>query len=350
MGGLERAPKPPRARRAPGNPGRSSILRQATTRAGGAAAGGGHLIHLRELVAAGEAQQDVGGAGVDPALEPFGAALDRPGVAGLTGADHARRCRIVRLEEAVQPLLRGGGAGIEGQGDVGRTGDGVGRATRRARRLDDLGPVLAEELDAGAGGEPSVEPRGLAQRGGSAAADPDRRVASPVRLGLHGDVVQGEVRAAEAHAVLAPQGAADRERLEESPHAARERHAHGLEGGIVRLRRGDFLEAVRLLETALELSRSLELSLTQAGGTAALGLAYVYRGQVEAGLALLEEMREQRRVWLAEATWSRTGPTRRRVRRRAPSRRRGSGARWRPWPGRAGFSPARRRSSTIPRQ
>jgi hypothetical protein len=58
---------------------------------------------LCELVAAGEAQEDVAGAG-DPALEPFGAALDgprsRPG-----GANRARRRRVVCLQEVIQPLL-----------------------------------------------------------------------------------------------------------------------------------------------------------------------------------------------------------------------------------------------------
>src|SRR5262245_41206724 len=65
-------------------------------------------------------------------------------------------------------------------------------------------------------------------------------------------------------------------------------------GGVIRVRKGDFDEAVLLLEPALELSRSLELWLTRAAVTAHLGLAYVYRGQVEAGLALLEKAREQR--------------------------------------------------------
>jgi len=71
--------------------------------------------------------------------------------------------------------------------------------------------------------------------------------------------------------------------------------------GAVHLRKGDFEEAQRLLERALELSRELELSLTLPGVTANLGLAYVYRGRVEAGLALLEQVRDRRRVSLAEA-------------------------------------------------
>ncbi len=80
--------------------------------------------------------------------------------------------------------------------------------------------------------------------------------------------------------------------------AAREEHrysqavAHG-SGGVVYVRKGDFGEAVPLLETALELSRSLDLWLTRASATAHLGLAYVYGGQVDAGLALLEETRKQ---------------------------------------------------------
>jgi tetratricopeptide (TPR) repeat protein len=55
-----------------------------------------------------------------------------------------------------------------------------------------------------------------------------------------------------------------------------------------------------LLEPAVELARSLELSLIRSGTIANLGLTYVYRGAVEAGLALLEEARERRPVMLAE--------------------------------------------------
>src|SRR5262245_50319768 len=38
------------------------------------------LVHLGDLVAAREAQDEVPGAGVDPPLEPLGRFLDRPGV------------------------------------------------------------------------------------------------------------------------------------------------------------------------------------------------------------------------------------------------------------------------------
>ena len=71
-------------------------------------------------------------------------------------------------------------------------------------------------------------------------------------------------------------------------------------GGLVYLRKGDLEEARRLLEPAVELARSLELWLIRLGTTASLGLTYVYRGAVEAGLALLEEARERRPVLLAE--------------------------------------------------
>ncbi len=110
------------------------------------------LVHLGELVATGEPQAEVAWPGVDPALEPFHAALDGPGVARLAGQDRARGRRVVRLEEAVQPLLGRGRAGIEGQGDVRGTRDGVrgrgrppapppGRGASARRRTPTLGPV-----------------------------------------------------------------------------------------------------------------------------------------------------------------------------------------------------------------
>src|SRR6267143_1602862 len=89
-----------------------------------------------------------------------------------------------------------------------------------------LDPAL-EELHAGAGREPRVPARGLAQRGRPTATDPDRRPAAAVRLGLHGHVLQREVLAAERHAVAAPQRPADLERLEEAADAAVPRHTDG---------------------------------------------------------------------------------------------------------------------------
>ena len=71
-------------------------------------------------------------------------------------------------------------------------------------------------------------------------------------------------------------------------------------GGLVYLRKGDLEEARGLLDPAVELVRSLELSLIRSGTIANLGLTYVYCGAVEAGLALLEEARERRPVLLAE--------------------------------------------------
>src|SRR5947209_2671957 len=78
----------------------------------------GLLVHLSELVAAGEAQREMARAGVDPALQPLRAALDRPRVRRLAGQDGPRRCGVVRLEKGVEPLLCGGAIGVEGQGDI----------------------------------------------------------------------------------------------------------------------------------------------------------------------------------------------------------------------------------------
>ncbi len=87
--------------------------------------------------------------------------------------------------------------------------------------------------------------------------------------------------------------------------AEREEHRYsqavvGALGGLVHLRKGDLEEARCWLEPAVELARSLELSLIRSGAIANLGLTHVYRGSVEAGLALLEEARERRPVLLAE--------------------------------------------------
>ena len=74
--------------------------------------------------------------------------------------------------------------------------------------------------------------------------------------------------------------------------AEREEHRYsqaivGGLGDLVYLRKGD-LEAARcLLEPAVELVRTLELSLIRSLPLANLGLTYVYRGAVEAGLALV---------------------------------------------------------------
>src|SRR5262245_22509586 len=67
----------------------------------------GRLVHLRELVAAREAERDVAGAGVDPALEPLDAPLDRAGVGRLARQHRARRRRVVGLEESVESPLGG---------------------------------------------------------------------------------------------------------------------------------------------------------------------------------------------------------------------------------------------------
>jgi class 3 adenylate cyclase/tetratricopeptide (TPR) repeat protein len=94
----------------------------------------------------------------------------------------------------------------------------------------------------------------------------------------------------------AKRGLAEAEREE---HRYSQAVVRGL-GGLVYLRKGDLDEAQRLLEPAVELVRSLELSLIRSGTIANLGLTYVYRGAVEPGLALLEEARERRPVLLAE--------------------------------------------------
>src|SRR5215510_5260158 len=52
---------------------------------------GSRLVDLLELVAAGEAQGEVAGAGVDPALQPLRAAFDRPRVRRLPRQDRSRR-------------------------------------------------------------------------------------------------------------------------------------------------------------------------------------------------------------------------------------------------------------------
>src|SRR5207302_3631512 len=102
---------------------------------------------------------------------------------------------------------------------------GVGGASRGPGGRLHAGEVVGEEADARAGGEPGVEARGLAQGGGPAAADPDRRAAGPMRLRLHRDVLEREVLAAEAGAVLPPQGAADLDRPQEASDAAAPRQA-----------------------------------------------------------------------------------------------------------------------------
>src|SRR6185503_16449317 len=56
-----------------------------------------HLVHLRELIAAGEAEQQVARAGLVPALEPLDAALDGPRVRGLAGQDRLRGRQVVGL-------------------------------------------------------------------------------------------------------------------------------------------------------------------------------------------------------------------------------------------------------------
>jgi class 3 adenylate cyclase/tetratricopeptide (TPR) repeat protein len=88
--------------------------------------------------------------------------------------------------------------------------------------------------------------------------------------------------------------------------AEREEHRYsqaivGGLGGLVYLRKGDFEAARCLLEPAVELVRTLELSLIRSLTLANLGLTYVYRGAVEAGLALLEEAQERHPISLAEA-------------------------------------------------
>src|SRR5438445_422120 len=166
-------------------------------------------------------------AGVDPALEPFRATLDRARVGRLAGQDGPRRRRVVRFEEVRQPLLGGGSVRVERQRDVRRAGHGARRAPRGPRRVLHAGEVLGEELDAGAGGKPRVETRSHAQRRRPAAADPDRRAARPLRLGLHRDVLQREVLAAEAHVVAPPERLTDLDRLEESSDPVLEGNAGG---------------------------------------------------------------------------------------------------------------------------
>jgi class 3 adenylate cyclase/tetratricopeptide (TPR) repeat protein len=88
--------------------------------------------------------------------------------------------------------------------------------------------------------------------------------------------------------------------------AEREEHRYsqaiiGGLGGLVYLRKGDLEEARCLLEPAVELVRTLELSLIRSLTLTNLGLTYVYLGAVEAGLALLEEAQEPHPVSLAEA-------------------------------------------------
>ena len=87
--------------------------------------------------------------------------------------------------------------------------------------------MLGEELHVGPGREPGVEPCGFAQRRGAAAADPERRATRPLGLGLHRDVLEREVLAAEAHVVPPPQGLTDLERLQEPPDATLEGNARG---------------------------------------------------------------------------------------------------------------------------
>ena len=169
------------------------------------------------------------GARVDPALEPLGAALDGAGVGRLAGHDGAGRRGVVGLEEAVEPLLGGGGIRVEGEGDVGRARHRVRLPARRAGGRLDLREVLGEELHAGPGGEPGVEARRFAEGNGPAAPDPDGRPARAMGLGVHGDVLEGEVLAVEAHAVAAPQGLADLQDLQEAADAPLEGNADVLE-------------------------------------------------------------------------------------------------------------------------
>src|SRR5262249_6903006 len=93
------------------------------------------------------------------------------------------------------------------------------------RRLLHARKVFGKEFHAGPGREPRVEASRLAQRRRPAAADPDRRTARTVRLGLHRDVVEREVLAREAHVITAPQRLADLDGLEEASDPALERHA-----------------------------------------------------------------------------------------------------------------------------
>src|SRR5207245_1725500 len=92
-----------------------------------------------------------------------------------------------------------------------------------------LRKILREELDAGAGWKPRVEPGGLTERRRAATADPDRWATGTMWLRLDGDVVEREVLAAEADVVAGPQRATDLEHLEESSDPTLEWHADGLE-------------------------------------------------------------------------------------------------------------------------
>src|SRR5262249_22248903 len=157
------------------------------------------------------------------------AALERSGVASLASEQRACRRCVIRLQEAMQPLLRGGGARVEGERDICGAGDGVGFASRDAGGLADARAVLDEELDVGAGREPGVEAGGLAQGRRPTAADPDWWTTGTMWLRLHGDVVEREVLAAEADVIAAPQRSTDLERLEKAPDATLEWHADGLE-------------------------------------------------------------------------------------------------------------------------
>src|SRR5206468_1248042 len=108
----------------------------------------GRFVVLSELITAGKAQVDVPRAGVDPALEPLHAAVDRPRVTGLASQQRARRRRVVRLEEAMQPLLRGGGIGVQRERDVRRAGHVLGLSSGGAGGRANLRKMLGEELDA----------------------------------------------------------------------------------------------------------------------------------------------------------------------------------------------------------
>jgi class 3 adenylate cyclase/tetratricopeptide (TPR) repeat protein len=143
-------------------------------------------------------------------------------------------------------------------------------------------PLVADVLRAAGGGGPA--PRFFGQMLTSVQA--------------HGYLAQclGELGDFASAIDAAKRGLAEAEREE---HRYSQAVVRGL-GGLVCLRKGDLEEARSLLEPAVELVRSLELSLIRSGTIANLGLTYVYRGAVEAGLALLEEARERRPVLLAE--------------------------------------------------
>src|SRR5262245_15726069 len=185
------------------------------------------FVDLRELIAARKAKGEVDRAGVDPALEPLDAPFDRPGVRRLARHDGLRRRGVVRLEKARETLLGGGAVRVERQRDVRRARHRAEWSPGRTRSGLDAGKVLREELDAGPRRKPCVEARGDSERRGSATADPDRRAARTMGLGLHRDVVEREVFAGEAHVIAAPERLADLDRLEESPYPPIERHAGG---------------------------------------------------------------------------------------------------------------------------